>query len=334
MYQVNENQKNAVDQLVEAYSLNPVLFKTGAVHRLLCNLEDSHTAAKELAQLLNYQDFEWVDFDKCAGFCEKYNISPSAYWFLDKKPEQPETLAAFLKTLTVQEIKQLAKNKGIDKLPARKAEIIKKICAQTDLQDFKTDINDVLAEREEQYRQARFLAKCEALISDVYSRASAIGQMQRNASRPLAWKYSIFSPDESNDEREMAYLMMGGYHLAEDGQGGLKSLPPFFPGDSSWISAELDRSKRREIVLPEVATARPSQKTERKPEPISRKPAAVKSKTSSWLYIKLILSGFFLFSIFRPERDASGESVLAHFIFSMVFPFAVYFGVRFYRNKR
>ncbi len=39
-------RRQAVSELVDEYSLNPVLFKTGAVHQLLCNIEDSYSAAK------------------------------------------------------------------------------------------------------------------------------------------------------------------------------------------------------------------------------------------------------------------------------------------------
>jgi len=235
-------RRQAVNELIDEYSLNPVLFKTGAIHQLLCKIEDSSSAAKELARLLDGRDFEWVDFDKCIAFCEKYDIQPSAYWFLDKKPQEPETLKDFLETLTIPEIKRLAKQKGIAKLPARKAEIIEKVCAEADLQNFEADVEAALQEREEAYHAAEFRAKCEALVRDVLARASNIRQTKQSAASGLVFRYSI--SEQSKDDREMAYLMMGGYHTAEDGQGGLKSLPPFFPGDSAWVSADWDRSKK------------------------------------------------------------------------------------------
>jgi hypothetical protein len=287
-------RRQAVNELIDEYSLNPVLFKTGAIHQLLCNIEDSSSAAKELARLLDGRDFEWVDFDKCIAFCEKYDIQPSAYWFLDKKPQEPETLKDFLETLTIPEIKRLAKQKGIAKLPARKAEIIEKVCAEADLQDFEADVEAALQEREEAYRAAEFRAKCEALVRDVLARASSIRQTKQSAASGLVFRYSI--SEQSKDDREMAYLMMGGYHTVEDGQGGLKSLPPFFPGDSAWVSADWDRSikyKTDFFADPAAYAAQP----EKQPAPrqsvgMMRKAADIKRKILAFPHIKWVGIGF------------------------------------------
>lgn len=341
MTEIENYQKQAVRELVDVYSLNPVLFKTGAVHKLLCNIQDSQTAAKELAKLLDYQDFEWVDFDKCIGFCEKYDIRPSAYWFLDKKPQVPETLKEFLETLTIPEIKKLAKQKSIAKLPSRKAEIIEKICAEADLQDFKTDINAVLEEREEKYRQARFIAKCETLVHDITARASSNGLIERNDKSSLSFNYSIYIQNE--DEREMAYLMMGGYHTAEDGQGGLKSLPPFFPGDSAWVSSEWDRSKKLKIaspVAPAISVEPTMYKVEPKKQTPIRQPLKSLHKTvetnvrvPAFPYIKWVGIGFFVWVFFAVFREATISNQIRFGLFALIFiaPFLVWW---ISRNKR
>ncbi|MCS4534265.1 hypothetical protein [Neisseria montereyensis] len=282
---------------------------------------------------MDYQDFEWVDFDKCIGFCEKYDIRPSAYWFLDKKPKAAETLKEFLETLTIPEIKKMAKQKSIAKLPTRKAEIIEKICAEADLQDFKTDINAVLEEREEKYRQARFIAKCETLVHDIAARASSNGLIERNDKRSLSFNYSIYIQNE--DEREMAYLMMGGYHTAEDGKGGLKSLPPFFPGDSAWVSAEWDRSKKLEITSPITPTI-PVEPTAHKgklkaqiladqPLESPHKVAKTNMKMSALPYLKWAGIGFVTWVLFAVLKEASISNQIRVAFFAIIFlaPFVV-----------
>ena len=330
--------RQAVNELVDEYSLNPVLFKTGLVHKLLCNIQDSYSAAKELAQLLNYQDFEWVDFDKCVAFCEKYDIQPSAYWFLDKKPQEPETLKDFLETLTIPEIKRLAKQKGIAKLPSRKAEIIEKVCAEADLQDFEADVEAALQEREEAYRAAEFRAKCEALVHDVYARANNIRQIQQDAASELVFRYGIF--EQSKDDREMAYLMMGGYHTAEDGQGGLKSLPPFFPGDSALIDSDWDRSKKYKTVFsaePAAYAVQPKQQPAARPSVgMVQKAAEIKRKILAFPYIKQIAVGFavlILLAVFKSLSTAD-RFRFVFFAIMLLLPLLVWWIWRGIRNGR
>lgn len=331
-------RRQAVNELIDEYSLNPVLFKTGAIHQLLCKIEDSSSAAKELARLLDGRDFEWVDFDKCIAFCEKYDIQPSAYWFLDKKPQEPETLKDFLETLTIPEIKRLAKQKGIAKLPARKAEIIEKVCAEADLQNFEADVEAALQEREEAYHAAEFRAKCEALVRDVLARASNIRQTKQSAASGLVFRYSI--SEQSKDDREMAYLMMGGYHTAEDGQGGLKSLPPFFPGDSAWVSADWDRSKKYKTGFsadPAAYAAQPErQPAASRPVGMVQKAAAEEEHTSFFTYIKLIVIGFFAYMLFAIFKEASTAERIRFVFFAIVFaiPFLVWRLLRNRNNKR
>ena len=318
MSEINEYQRMALDELVDEYSLNPALFKTGAVHRLLCSLQDSRSAGKELAVLLGYQDFEWVDFDRCASFCEKYQLSPSAYWFLDKKPQQPETLSDFLAMLTVPEIKKLAKEKGVSGLPDRKAEIIEKVCSVADLPDFKQEVNEVLKQREEQYIEKRFLAKCDALLSDVYSRANSIKQTDRDSATNLAWKYRIC--EQGEDEREIAYLMMGGYNLAEDGSGGLTMLPPFFPGDTAWISPELNREKQRQAIP--------------KPNPIKPAKEAIKpeKRTPIYVYVKWFVGVILALIVFGVLKNATAASLI-RMAFFIMFALAAFFIFRIFRNR-
>jgi hypothetical protein len=331
-------RRQAVSELVDEYSLNPVLFKTGAIHQLLCNIEDSYSAAKGLAQLLDYRDFEWGDFDKCVAFCEKYDIRPSAYWFLDKKPQEPETLKEFLETLTVPEIKRLAKQKGIAKLPARKAEIIEKVCAEADLQDFEADVEAALQEREEAYHAAEFRAKCEALVRDVLARASSIRQTKQSAASGLVFRYSI--SEQSKDDREMAYLMMGGYHTAEDGQGGLKSLPPFFPGDSAWVSADWDRSikyKTDFFADPAAYAAQPQKHpAASRPVGIVQKAAEIKRKILAFPYIKQIAIGFsvlILLAVFKSLSTAD-RFRFVFFAIMLLLPLLVWWIWRGIRNGR
>lgn len=331
-------RRQAVSELVDEYSLNPVLFKTGAVYQLLCNIEDSYSAAKGLAQLLDGRDFEWVDFDKCVAFCEKYDIRPSAYWFLDKKPQEPETLKDFLETLTVPEIKRLAKQKGIAKLPARKAEIIEKVCAEADLQDFEADMEAALQERGETYRAAEFMAKCEALVRDVCRRANSIRQIQQDAASGLVFRYSIF--EQSENDREMAYLMMGGYHTAEDGQGGLKSLPPFFPGDSAWVSADWDRSRSRETGFsadPAAYAAQPQKHpAASRPVGMVQKAAEIKRKILAFPYIKQIAIGFsvlILLAVFKSLSTAD-RFRFVFFAIMLLLPLLVWWIWRGIRNGR
>ena len=330
-------RRQAVSELVDEYSLNPVLFKTGAVHQLLCNIEDSYSAAKGLAQLLDGRDFEWVDFDKCVAFCEKYDIRPSAYWFLDKKPQEPETLKDFLETLTVPEIKRLAKQKGIAKLPARKAEIIEKVCAEADLQDFEADMEAALQERGETYRAAEFMAKCEALVRDVCRRANSIRQIQQDAASGLVFRYSIF--EQSENDREMAYLMMGGYHTAEDGQGGLKSLPPFFPGDSAWVSADWDRSRSRETGFsadPAAYAAQPQKHpAASRPVGMVQKAAEIKRKILAFPYIKQIAIGFSVLILLAVFKSLSTDRFrFVFFAIMLLLPLLVWWIWRGIRNGR
>lgn len=330
--------RQAVNELVDEYSLNPVLFKTGLVHKLLCNIQDSYSAAKELARLLDGRDFEWVDFDKCVAFCEKYDIRPSAYWFLDKKPQEPETLKEFLETLTVPEIKRLAKQKDIAKLPARKAEIIEKVCIEADLQDFAADMEAALQEREEAYRAAEFRAKCEALVHDVYARANNIRQIQQDAASELVFRYGIF--EQSKDDREMAYLMMGGYHTAEDGQGGLKSLPPFFPGDSALIDSDWDRSKKYKTVFsaePAAYAVQPQQQPAARPSVgMVQKAAEIKRKILAFPYIKQIAIGFsvlILLAVFKSLSTAD-RFRFVFFAIMLLLPLLVWWIWRGIRNGR
>ena len=273
-------RRQAVSELVDEYSLNPVLFKTGAVHQLLCNIEDSYSAAKGLAQLLDGRDFEWVDFDKCVAFCEKYDIRPSAYWFLDKK----------------------------------------------------------LQERGETYRAAEFMAKCEALVRDVCRRANSIRQIQQDAASGLVFRYSIF--EQSENDREMAYLMMGGYHTAEDGQGGLKSLPPFFPGDSAWVSADWDRSRSRETGFsadPAAYAAQPQKHpAASRPVGMVQKAAEIKRKILAFPYIKQIAIGFsvlILLAVFKSLSTAD-RFRFVFFAIMLLLPLLVWWIWRGIRNGR
>ncbi len=330
MIEINEYQRMALDELIDEYSLNPALFKTGAVHRLLCSLQDSRSAGKELAALLGYQDFEWVDFDRCASFCEKYQLSPSAYWFLDKKPQQPETLSDFLAMLTVPEIKKLAKEKGISGLSARKAEIIEKVCAVADLPDFKQEVNEVLKQREEQYREDLVVAKCEALAQDIYNRASSIEQIERDKERNLAWRYSIYCQHES--EKEMAYLMMGGYHLAEDGDGGLKRLPPFFPGDTSWVSKDLDREKRREIIAERIKSMNEQPAKVAKPIKPAKEVIKPEKRTPIYVYVKWFVGVLLALIVLGILKNATAASLI-RMAFFIMFTLAAFFIFKIFRNR-
>ena len=222
-----------------------------------------------------------------------------------------------------------------------KKTLLEKICFEMGLPPARTAAGclDLICEQLAASQRPLILDEADYLvIRDVLARASSIRQTKQSAASGLVFRYSI--SEQSKDDREMAYLMMGGYHTAEDGQGGLKSLPPFFPGDSAWVSADWDRSikYKTDFFADPAAYAAQSEKQPATSRPVGivQKAAGIERKILAFPYIKQIAIGFsvlILLAVFKSLSTAD-RFRFVFFAIMLLLPLLVWWIWRGIRNGR
>lgn len=231
----------AIQQILWEFKLNPNLGleqKIQDAFRLL-DWQDRYAILEYLMNELSNQDFEWQYFNDCMKFCRENKIIPSNFHFLSEYPQIPKNTIDFLEQLTVLEIKQIAKNKGIKGLPTRKAEIIEKIAQQYKLTDLKEEVKDLLRRQMIVYKQTLFKEKCWLIILGIYQRHHAL---KRNEKK---FNLKIFQPQitHSDDHDTMLFMQycIVSYPKPDPTTGLFSQLPPYFLGDMSYISYEYKR---------------------------------------------------------------------------------------------
>lgn len=243
----------AIQQILWEFKLNPDLGleqKIQDAFRLLDN-QDRYVILEYLMSELNNQDFEWQYFNDCVKFCMENKIVPSNFHFLSEYPQIPKNTTEFLEQLTVLEIKQIAKNKGIKGLPTRKTEIIEKIAQQYKLSDLQEEVKDLLHKQMIMYKQVFFKEKCRLIILGIYKRYHALKDNENRAN------LRIFQPQIThNDDHDTMVFMHNcimAYPKPNPTTGLFTQLPPYFLGDTARIYYKYQRKNKAEQVQNNIA---------------------------------------------------------------------------------
>lgn len=197
---------------------------------------------------LNNQDFEWQYFNDCVKICRENKIIPTNYHFLLKYPEVPKNVPDFLNQLTIPEIKQIAKSKGITGLPTRKAEIIEKMVKNLKPIDFKDDVKNFLQKEMANYKQKLIREKSKLLIDSINTRYYALSHKDRMGLNVYVSKYYI--PELTYSDEPDDWILMekciAAYPKPDPQTGMYHQLPPYFLGDTAYIEYRHDAQREQQ----------------------------------------------------------------------------------------
>lgn len=248
----------AIKEILQEFKVNPALQLDSKLALAFKITDDGHQPIKQLMTDLNFQDFEWQYFDECTKFCLENNIVPQGYDFLTKYPKFPNNTTEFLNHFTINQLRELAKLKNINRLPTRKDDIIAHIATQAQLSDFKNEIKELLKRQLTAYKQAVLKAKCQFLISAVFTRAHALRDMKE-----LVYQQKVFYYDAKlhglqlldDDDWALARHLIGEYPQPNNQTGRINtnSLPPYFLGDTVYLSCSIDRDKSKQVRQQHIA---------------------------------------------------------------------------------
>ena len=194
-----------------------------------------------LRELLCDLGFEWPEFDQCIQYCLGTGKTGWFYGFTESCPKKPENLRDLFQLMIYQDIRGVAKQLGLTKLPRKKADLIELVLQATTWENCVELSKDEYEKAWEKYRQREFAYKCEALLLSVSVREAALRNLdyyRQSAENGFNKPRLILQFDEHPDSSKLAELFMEGGYKAIDRRKlrELKRLPPFFPADRSWLN--------------------------------------------------------------------------------------------------
>lgn len=237
----------AIQQILWEFKLNPDLDLENKLQQAFefYDNENRKMVVKHFMQQLDYQDFEWQYFNECVKFCRDHNIIPYDFHFLFEYPKAPKNVVEFLEQLTVSEMKQIAKNKGVKGLPTRKAEMISAISQQLKAIDLQDDAKKFMRNKMIDYNKKLFQEKCNLLVFGIFQRYTALQKNEKKIDlRIFEAQLGCIAHDRQDDTAIFMKHCIVKYPQPDPQTGRFLQLPPYFLGDPTFLYYKYKRREK------------------------------------------------------------------------------------------
>lgn len=190
--------------------------------------------------------FRWPLYERCVELCEQNQIYPSAFAYLKKKPQKPDSIESALPFFTVDVLKSILAKYKLKRAGKRKEleDVIKANLIFDDVKEIsRIRFSESYVEWQWKTNRDKFFELRQMIILRAYFLRRLAQNKTDNILSTLGYKLSltfIFEPNQ-----KLAQLLDGAGYSTVIKNGHIQKLLPLFPSDSahlSWIDVDKNNS--------------------------------------------------------------------------------------------
>lgn len=193
----------------------------------------------KLYTLFLIHELKWKEFEHCCELCLKHNLYPYAYSFLKQRPVLPNDLEEALCFVKISQLRKLLKNKGIEKVPTKKEEVLPLSFQYLKFDELSEVLEERLQELNNQFNKRIYKEKINIFGFFIYRLSENLFEHYRCGDISSQNEYPTIRIPEFISCDDLAFInMYSGKNTrwCFNELGHLIDIPPLFPGDYSTIT--------------------------------------------------------------------------------------------------